>query len=355
MSTLHILPFISSLCILLPTVLAKYPEILGAPVHKHLPRCRCYPQEIIDISQSVVKCEDQLLEREQLYTDKPYRSFIMNNAVRSMKPTGERNGPSKLSKSLRKSKSMQGLSMKQENVNGGKQYNEDGKTKTEFPVVSYNLTYVGDDIVHIYIDGKLVTCDSTAPKRRIKVQLKDVPCTDLVIRVKNESPRCRDIGGAGIGVLVDYDGQTYSSVPADVQYPCEDDKDEDNYCFSADGKQVIPMKGYGAVAPADNCFPFVSYPGFNCNDCQVDRLDAIETCHLGYDPELAENESMKKPSCDPKTWTTPLKSADILSTFPLCEFVAMGRNGGFTVNPIDGFHRDDVVYGIRLELPFCNK
>lgn len=361
MTSINLVVFFAAAIIF--TVCSAENEVdLGPPPAVRLPRCRCFPQDIIDISQSKVPCypDDQILVREQLNKKAKVRKVpptlqqakMIKREMGRFRPRPGFGRPS-----------MGRPPMGRRPFRGPRPGGRPSRYPSaqapwaaadtdSTPTVSFNMTYVVDDIAHFYMDGVLVTCDSIAPKRRIRVELKDVPCTDLVVRVENESPRCKENGGGGLAVLIEHDGKTYGSVPDDVEHPCMDE-DKDDYCFSSVGKNVIPISGKGALMPADNCFPFTPFIGSDMNDCKVTREDKVETCHLAFDMDSDDPDSLVKRPCDPKDWKLPLLAADILPDFPLCEFIAMGRNGGITANPLDGFHKDKVVYGVRFELPFC--
>ena len=356
--------FFAHICVLVTFLLAisSSADEIDLPDDSHLPRCRCFPQEIIDIAQSKVKCHKRIQQRDQLYIDEPFRSVRLK-AMRKLKKKmqrklgGKASPISKAAKNQFRAAWKKAVKAKRKKKQGNTDEDDDDEDMNlkvpTVPTVSYTLTYLGDDKVHIYIDGKLVTCDTTAPKRRIQVELNNVPCTDLIVRVENESPRCKPSGGAGVAILIDYEGTTYASVPEDVEHPCQYE-DHDDYCFTPAGKNIVPISGKGVIHPADNCFPYVPYSGSDENDCQVDRDDSTEKCDAAFDRSVVDiDSSLIKPKCDPKDWKLPLVAADTLSNNPLCEFVAMGRNGAIAVNPMDGIHRDDVVYGVRFDLPFC--
>lgn len=193
-------------------------------------------------------------------------------------------------------------------------YNTSLKQLYKFPYdphhVKYTMTFVADDLVEMYVDGKLILKEDDFPKRRYTFQYKG-PCSDILVLVTNASPRMRPFGGAGIGILINYKHVVYGSAAINTYQACAPP-----VCADESAVNVKPIFGTGKMAPNPACF----------------------------------TDSSK---CDFNSWL-PLTVHDTLFDFPLCEFVDMGRLGGIPVNPRDGLIPDLVQFAIRFQLPFCN-
>lgn len=176
--------------------------------------------------------------------------------------------------------------------------------------VEYSMTFVCDDLVEMYVDGKMIMMEEAAPKKRHQFNYKG-PCKDIIAWVLNKSPRGVPYGGAGIGILINYKNKVYGSAAANTYQACAPP-----LCSDPSAVNVKPIHGIGIVNPDMNCFE-------------------------------------KPEECDFNEWH-PVTVHDTLFDYPLCEFVDMGRLGGIPVNPIDGVIPDMVGFGIRFHLPFCS-
>ena len=188
--------------------------------------------------------------------------------------------------------------------------------------VEFEMTVLVDDWAFLYVnDQLLLNYSRIVPRSRVTFKYKG-PCTNIRMRVINFSPRLRPYGGAGAAIIINRmeNGKnvTYASSAKNAMQACAPGR-----CSDKEAAYVKPITATGLVNPPDGCFP--AYDGDDRND---------------------------RDFCNINDWIE-VRASDLMATFPLCEFIAIGRMGAISVNPVDGLFPNLQTYGIDFKLPFC--
>lgn len=190
--------------------------------------------------------------------------------------------------------------------------------------VQFQMTVLVDDWAFMYVDDELLLNYSfIRPRSRVTFNYNG-PCTNIRMRVVNFSPRVRPYGGAGAAIIINHmeNGKnvTYASSAKNAMQACAPGR-----CCEKEAAYVRPIPATGIVNPPDGCFP-------------------------AYNGDDRNNRNF----CNINKWID-VRASDLMATYPLCEFVAIGRMGAISVNPVDGLFPNLQTYGIDFKLPFCDK